>query len=66
MKLGPIVATAAATAALALVSSPARADVSSWLAVGAGAAGQFAHGASSPDGAPVMTYSIGVGTSPRA
>jgi hypothetical protein len=65
MKLGSLAATAV-TAAVALCASPARADVSSWLALGAGAAGQYAHGASSPDGAPVMTYSIGVGTSPRA
>jgi|SRR5579859_1126713 len=64
MKPGYLVATAAAAVAF-FASAPARADVSSWLAVGAGAAGQFAQGASSPDGAAAMTYSIGVGTSPR-
>jgi hypothetical protein len=52
--------------AVALAVPDARADVSSWLAVGAGGAAQAARGASSPDGAPVMTYSIGVGSSPLA
>jgi hypothetical protein len=53
-------------AALALPARPARADVSSWLSVGAGGAAQLARGASSPDGAPAMTYAIGMGTSPLA
>jgi hypothetical protein len=51
---------------LVLPPRTARADVSSWFAVGVGGAGQFARGASSPDGAPVMTYSMGVGSSPLA
>jgi hypothetical protein len=42
----------------------ARADVSSFLAVGGGATGQLAQGASTPDMASAITYSAGVGTSP--
>jgi hypothetical protein len=57
---------ALSAAALALAAGEARADVSSWLSIGAGGAVQTAHGASSPDGAPAMTYSLGVGTSPLA
>jgi hypothetical protein len=52
--------------ALAAWATDARADVSSWFAVGAGGAAQIARGASSPDGAPAFTYSIGVGSSPLA
>lgn len=54
----------AAAAALLLACGEARADVSSWLAVGGGAASQLAQSASSPDVAPALTYSLGVGTSP--
>jgi hypothetical protein len=58
--------TAASTlaAATALSASDARADVSSFLALGGGATGQYASGATTPDMAGAFTYSIGVGTSP--
>jgi hypothetical protein len=59
-------ASVAVAVALAAWAGDARADVSSWLAVGTGGAAQVARGASSPDGAPALTYSIGVGSSPLA
>jgi hypothetical protein len=40
--------------------------VSSWLALGGGGAIQVAQGASTPDYASAITYSIGVGTTPHA
>lgn len=42
----------------------ARADVSSWLAVGGGYAAQVNRDTSSRDSAGTLTYSMGVGTSP--
>jgi hypothetical protein len=42
----------------------ARADVSSWFAVGGGATAQLAQGASTRDVAGTLTYSFGVGSSP--
>jgi hypothetical protein len=56
----------AAFAALALGGNDARADVTSWLAVGGGATAQLAQGASTRDVAGALTYSVGVGSSPRA
>jgi hypothetical protein len=53
-------------AALALFAGDAHADVSSWLAVGGGAATQLAPGSSTRDVAGALTYSIGVGSSPLA
>jgi hypothetical protein len=60
-----------ALAASILVPRTARADVSSWMAVGGGYAAQtLASGSSnggwSSDWVPVIDYSIGVGTSPTA
>jgi hypothetical protein len=54
----------ASGAALATAGRDARADVSSFLAVGGGYSGQFAQGATTPDMASAITYSVGVGTSP--
>lgn len=54
----------AAGASALLAPGRARADVSSFLAVGGGATGQFASGATTPDMASAFTYSVGVGTSP--
>jgi len=51
-------------AALALFAGDARADVSSWLAVGGGATAQLAQGATSRDVAGTLTWSVGVGSSP--
>jgi hypothetical protein len=53
-------------AALALSARDARADVSSWLAVGGGATAQLAQGATTRDVAGTLTYSVGVGSSPMA
>jgi hypothetical protein len=56
-----------ATLAVALLAShDARADVSSWMALGGGATAQVAQGSTTPDAASAFTWSIGVGTSPRA
>ena len=56
----PLVAT------LALLAGDARADLSSWLAVGGGTAAQLAQGATTRDVAGTLTYSLGVGSSPLA
>src|SRR5579883_1577228 len=48
------------------VAGDARADVTSWLAVGTGGTVQQAQGAASPDVHPALTYSVGVGSSPLA
>jgi hypothetical protein len=50
--------------ALALFAGDARADVSSWLAVGGGATAQLAQGATTRDTAGTFTWSVGVGSSP--
>ena len=50
--------------ALALLAGDARADVSSWLAVGGGASAQLAQGATTRDVAGTFTWSVGVGSSP--
>jgi hypothetical protein len=54
-----------ASAAL-LAGTDARADVSSWLAVGGGAAMERNQSSSTRDTAPALTYSVGVGSSPLA
>lgn len=48
-----------------LAAAPARADISSWLAIGGGAGFQHTPVGPSTDGAGVFTTSLGVGTSPR-
>jgi hypothetical protein len=57
-----------AAAALAVLFAPsvARADVTSWLAIGSGYGVQRSTPANRTDRAVTMTYSIGVGSSPRA
>jgi hypothetical protein len=57
---------ASAVAAVSTTALPrvAQADVSSWLAVGGGYAGQAPHGKTSFDSAGAFSYSIGVGSSP--
>lgn len=57
--LGPL------TFALLLASADARADVSSWLSLGGGYAGQLSQGASGADTAGTFTYTVGVGSSPK-
>ncbi|MEI7892940.1 MAG: hypothetical protein WCI05_07605 [Myxococcales bacterium] len=49
-----------------VVSSQARADVSSWLSMGPGYALQSNRVASSFDQAAALTFALGVGSSPRA
>jgi hypothetical protein len=44
--------------------STARADVSSWLAIGGGYATQRNHDTRASDGATAISYSLGVGSSP--
>jgi len=51
--------------AVLLASCDARADVSSWLALGGGATGQLAQGTSGAETAGTFTYSFGVGSSPK-
>jgi hypothetical protein len=58
--------TALTAAALLLAPADARADVSSWFAVGGGAAVQKDSVDGTRAGAPVLTYSLGVGSSPLA
>jgi hypothetical protein len=53
-------------AGLALDAGDARADVTSWLAVGGGAAAQLAQGATTREVAGTLTYSVGIGSSPLA
>jgi len=55
---------AAAAAVTSSVGTTARADVTSWLAIGGGGALQLNRDASSRSGAGALTYSVGVGTSP--
>ncbi len=52
--------------ALLATSGDARADVTSWLALGGGATAQVAQGATGADTAGAFTWAIGVGTTPRA
>ena len=52
--------------AFAAASTPARADVTSWLAVGSGYAFNHNFSAKTDDPAGVLTYSVGVGSSPLA
>ena len=63
------IACLVALAAAVLAPRVARADVSSWMAVGGGYTGQFlgtSTGGWSGDWVPAIGYSIGVGTSPKA
>lgn len=52
--------------ALAALSSPARADTSSWLAVGGGAGVKRDEAAGRFDTAGALSFSLGVGTTPLA
>jgi hypothetical protein len=67
--LRPALGAAACLAAL-LAPREARADVSSWMAVGGGYTGQFLRSSSSTsfssDWVPAIDYSMGVGSSPLA
>jgi hypothetical protein len=54
----------ALTTSIALFPSAARADVSSWLAVGGGYAMERDRHLGQNDFAPTLTYSLGVGSSP--
>jgi hypothetical protein len=60
----PLLLASPLVAALAFFAGDARADVSSWLAVGGGATAQLAQGATSRDVAGTLTWSVGVGSSP--
>jgi hypothetical protein len=62
----PPLLAAIAAATTALSAGEARAEVSSWLAFGSGAAAQLAQGASTRNIAGTMTYSLGVGSTPLA
>jgi hypothetical protein len=59
----PLAACAIAVAVLAC--RDARADVTSWLALGGGATAQIPAGSTTPDTAGAFTWSVGVGTTPR-
>jgi len=52
--------------AVVAVRRDARADVSSWMAIGSGYAAELNRGTSSRDPAAALTYSMGVGSSPLA
>jgi hypothetical protein len=56
--------TALAAASSAVVARDARADVSSWMAVGGGSGLQLNRDSASRDFAGSLTYSLGVGSSP--
>jgi hypothetical protein len=56
----------AVLASISVAPRSARADVSSWLAVGGGYALQRNRHAGQDETAPTMSYSMGVGTSPLA
>jgi len=66
VRRSPSLLTAPFVCALTFLAADARADVSSWLSVGGGAAAQLAQGATTRDVAGTFTYSVGVGSSPRA
>jgi hypothetical protein len=63
--LALVLASPVALAALTCAGD-ARADLSSWLAVGGGTSAQLAQGASTRDVVGTLTYSVGVGSSPLA
>ena len=56
----------ASAAALIAWSQPARADVTSWLAIGGGAGVEHNHDTGQSTSDPAMTYSIGVGSTPAS
>lgn len=62
----PLLLAAVAATATALAGSDARAEVSSWLSFGSGAAAQLAQGASTRNVAGTLTYSVGMGSTPLA
>jgi hypothetical protein len=62
----PLAACACAVAAAALDCPDARADVTSWLALGGGATAQIPAGGTTPDTAGAFTWALGVGSTPRA
>jgi hypothetical protein len=57
---------ASALACASLSTRDARADVTSWMAIGGGYAAQLNQDTSTRDRATTLTYSIGVGSSPLA
>jgi hypothetical protein len=59
-----LLSAAAAAATLTLAPRVARADVTSWLSVGGGYAGEVNHTTTSFDSAGALSYAVGVGTSP--
>ena len=59
-----LLVTALAAASSAVVARDARADVSSWMAVGGGSGLQLNRDSASRDFAGSLTYSLGVGSSP--
>jgi hypothetical protein len=59
-----VLAALAAGGVLAAAPRDARADVTSWLAIGGGGALQLNRQTKSSDTAATITYSVGVGTSP--
>jgi hypothetical protein len=62
----PLPVALLAAAALADEPREARADVSSWMAVGSGGSVQYNRETATSDFAPSLTYSMGVGSSPIA
>jgi hypothetical protein len=60
----PLAALAAASSVSASIAGDARADVSSWMAVGGGSGLQLNRDSASRDFAASLTYSLGVGSSP--
>jgi hypothetical protein len=62
----PLALSTAAFAAALLACGEARADVSSWFAVGGGGSTQLQEGAATRNIVPALTYSVGVGSSPLA
>ncbi len=64
MRSGVFVVSFAAASLSLGIGSPARADVSSWVAVDGGYALQRDRRAATNQFAPTMTYTVGVGTSP--
>jgi hypothetical protein len=62
----PLPLALALTLAADLAPRSARADVTSWLAVGGGAGIERNHDTGKSTSDPAMTYSIGVGSSPAA
>lgn len=64
MRIRPLAIVLAGVLAAASFASAARADVSSWMAVGGGSGLQLNRDSSHHDFAGSLTYSLGVGSSP--